>query len=1370
MSNEQPGMPHQPGNDRKNLSRRIFHAGLTRSLLLWFLLLALLPLMVVSWFSYQQSQESLYAGAVQAMTQRTALQSRFIKNWFDYRFLDLQYQAENQGNVRFLQQLVQALQASGKTPADFVGSGPWTRIVEANKTDLVNLSRTYGYFYDVLLIDKQGNVLFSLAEEVDLGTNLITGPYKETRFAHTVRQSLETGQALFSDLEHYTPSQKTTGQEVIAGFLTAPLIDDRGNKIGLFAMQINVESINALMTDRTGSGSTAVSYLVGSDLRLRSTVSNQPASRVLQTSIDTQQTARWLKEHAEQGHHDDEQETASSYPGPFGHDVLGIHHSIQLGNIHWGLIAEIDEAAALAPASRLGHLMATVVFLLFIVVLMLAVILASRLVRPLRQLLEASQLMAAGHLDQQVVVTAKNEIGLLAEAFNQMLGSRQEYERALQSSMEKSQLALDALAEQKFALDQHAIVAITDVKGDITFVNHKFTEISGYRIDELIGQNHRILNSGYHPTEFFRDMYRTIAAGNVWHGEIRNKAKGGNIYWVDTTIVPFKGKNGKPKSYVAIRADITERKHAEQELNSFKTTLDETMDCVFMFEPDTLKFFYVNAGAMKQIGYSYDELMEMKPFEIKPEYSEEDFKKAIAPMLEGKQQSINFETVHQHKDGHTIPVEIFLQYIHPVGESARFVAIVRDITERKQAEMAVEETKTRLELVISNTGVGIWDWQVQTGEVQFNERWAGIVGYTLEELAPISIDTWTHLVHPDDLQKSGALLERHFNDESANYNCEARMRHKRGHWVWVLDTGRVVERDADGKPLRMIGTHLDITEGKQAEEELIKARDAAEDAARQKAEFLANMSHEIRTPMNGVVGMTNLLLATELSSQQRSYAENTINSAEALLTIINDILDFSKIEAGKLEIEEVPFDLQTLVENVAELIAVKCREKKLEMLLHYKPGTPRFVIGDPGRIRQILLNLLSNATKFTDQGYILLTIESEKVSNDVAPIRISVQDTGVGIPADKQELIFNQFDQADGSTTRKYGGTGLGLSISKQLSVLMGGTISVASREGEGSTFTATIKLRMSGNNNTIAPAVDADDYILPAGLNTLIVDDVETAQIIIAEQIADLEMNIDTARSGEEASDKLILAAKQNNPFDIVIIDYRMPGMDGEMLAETISQNETINNAVLILVTSSPRPNDEGRIKALGFSGYLTKPTHASEISQVISIVWSAKQLIGNVFPLVTRHTLQEVKTNNRQKPHFHNTNILLAEDNFVNQMVATEMLEAYGCTVTPAGNGIEAIQLIKQRAFDLIFMDCQMPEMDGFEATLKAREHQDENSLERTPIIAFTANAMQGDKEKCLAAGMDDYISKPVHEDALEKVLTNWLPHKLISEPESA
>ena len=1090
-------------NSINSLVQRLFYTGLTRSLVLWFLLLSLLPMTIISWFSYHKSQESLYNDAVNAMSQRTTLQIRFIENWFNYRFLDIQHQAENLSNARFLQRLVKALQSSGKPPSMFVGSYQWSRIVEENKTDLVNLSRTYDYYYDLFLIDNNGNILFTLEEEDDLGTNLFTGKYKDTRFAHTARQSFKTGETLFSDLEYYKPRNDS-----VSGFLTSPLLDSNGNKIGLIAVLIEVEIINVIIKDRTGIPSTETSYLLGEDLLLRSNINNHPESHILNTKINTKQSQLWIRNSNKKTIDEDIKPKAFSYQGPFGEKVLGVHHPIHLSNINWALISEINENDALAPAHKLKQLIMSMLFFVFVVVLLLAITIADKLINPLRQLAKASQLVAKGHLNQKVTVTENNEIGQLADAFNHMLVSRQEHEVKLQESNKKIQQALDNLAEQSFALDQHAIVEITDIKGDIIFANEKFIAISGYSHDELIGQNHRITNSGYHSDEYFKNMYFTITSGKVWHGEICNKAKNGQLYWVDTTIVPFNDENGKPKTYISIRTNITARK--------------------------------------------------------------------------------------------------------------------------------------------------------------------------------------------------------------------------------------------------------------QAEKELIKARDAAEDAARMKSEFLANMSHEIRTPMNGIIGMTELLLKTDLNTKQRTYAETTLNSSDALLTIINDILDFSKIEAGKLELEEIPFDLQMLVTDVAELMAVKCRSNNLDMLLRYKPGTPRTVIGDPGRIRQILLNLLSNAVKFTEHGHVLLMLEQCNETSDTTEIHVSVQDTGIGIPKNKQSSIFNQFDQVDGSTTRKYGGTGLGLSISSQLCGMMGSSITVTSKEGEGSTFSFIMKLHKN-NKKHIKKTLRLSDYDLLKGLKTLIVDDIKTAQIIIKEQLAKLNMHIEAANSGEQALDMLLAAAKQEQPFDIVLTDFCMPKMDGEALARHISDNENLQQTILVLITSHPRQDDGKRLTALGFNGYLTKPTHAQEIPELLSAIFSAKNNHTEI-PLVTRHTIQEVKIYEQDTPLYTGIHILLAEDNAVNQLVASEMLESYGCKVTIAANGIEVINLIKQQhCFDLIFMDCQMPEMDGFEATQNVRKHENEKMITKTAIIALTASAMIGDKDKCLAVGMDDYLTKPITHDDMEKILSKWLAHKL-------
>lgn len=515
------------------------------------------------------------------------------------------------------------------------------------------------------------------------------------------------------------------------------------------------------------------------------------------------------------------------------------------------------------------------------------------------------------------------------------------------------------------------------------------------------------------------------------------------------------------------------------------------------------------------------------------------------------------------------------------------------------------------------------------------------------------------------------------------------------------------------------------------------------------------MSHEIRTPMNGIIGMANLLLDCELKTVERDYVNNIVHSADALMQIINDILDFSKIEAGKIELEEIPFDLQLLCEEVCEMMAVHAREKKIELLLRYPYNTPHLCIGDPGRVRQILFNLLSNAIKFTDNGFVLLCLQSESQSDGKVKIRVEVEDTGAGIPDDKVDIIFDKFSQADQSTARKFGGTGLGLSICKELTQLMQGEIGVRSTYGVGSTFWFTITLAedTKGTGSLVVPRETGLQ-----GLKVLVVDDNKIARTIVREHLLPHGVEVTEATSAKEA-----LKIMQERTFDAGIFDFIMPEMDGAELGRRIKDNPATRDMALLLITSSPSRDNKQTAEAIGFAGYLSKPLMHGHLCDALSIIKAARAS-GRSLPLITQHNLKEAKVGEHKgagrELEFSNVHILVVEDNPVNQTVATALLTKYGCRVTPAADGDEAVKQLKQRHYDMVFMDCQMPLMDGYEATGIIRKLEEHQKRPRVPIIAFTANVMKGDHEKCLAAGMDDYIPKPVRQGEVERVLLRWLP----------
>jgi two-component system sensor histidine kinase/response regulator len=895
-----------------------------------------------------------------------------------------------------------------------------------------------------------------------------------------------------------------------------------------------------------------------------------------------------------------------------------------------------------------------------------------------------------------------------------------------------------------------------DYLTDEIYFSPRYKEMLDYRPDEFPDHIDEWWKR-IHPDDMDLVMAATMPCvkgeRDSFRVEYRMQHKDGHWVWVMDRGANIKDKTGRVVRLAGTKTDISERKQMEASLAAERQQLQNILD------NSQLGVTFTSKGIIRFANPKFREMFDLHVGDPAVNfYVDPEERAAIVARLASHGRVENYELQAYDRQGLVRDMLINYMSFTYQGEEG-ILGWLLDISERKASEKRLQESEARLEAVTRGANLGMWDYLPQQGEAFANQTLATMLGYDprliLETTAKWSrvsrgIEIWSDLIHPDDLAAASELFMQHLQGKTDFFRAEFRLRCADGSWKWILSAGQVVERDSAGRALRMTGIHADIDELKKLQQELKMAKDTAEKATEAKSNFLANMSHEIRTPLNAIIGLSHLALQTELNPKQRNYIDKTNRSAESLLGIINDILDFSKIEAGKLEVEHIDFRLEEVFDHLANLVDLKAEEKRLELVFDLPPDLPTALIGDPLRLGQILVNLGNNAVKFTEQGEVVIGVETVEQDDKEIKLHFTVRDTGVGMPPEEQGKLFRSFSQADTSTTRRYGGTGLGLVISKKLTELMGGEIWCASEEGVGSTFHFTVQL--SKQPDKISSRFSVVPTKLRA-LRVLVVDDNSSAREILASMLAFFGLRVDQAGSGEAAL-ALLEEANDDDPYNLVIMDWMMPGMDGIETIRAI-QSDTLLSEVptVIMITAYGHKEVSQSAAEINISSFLTKPVTPSTLLEAI-------------MPAMSYETADFGRVNSRREAvkavvaSLRDARVLLVEDNEINQELALELLTANGIIAEVANNGQQALELLEKEQFDGVLMDCQMPVMDGYEATRRLRRQERFKDL---PVLAMTANAMAGDRERALAAGMNDHIAKPINVHKMFTTMAKWITPSL-------
>ncbi|MCP4348969.1 MAG: response regulator [Desulfobacterales bacterium] len=1346
----------------------IFRQGLRRTLLFWFLILSLFPMTLVSVISYINANRILYKDAENSLKLMSISKTREIGAYFNKMDTDLKLMSEMQANMQFLESLTRDLRESGKPASDFTKSFKWTMIVDEMGADLKTYQRTFGY-HDIFLVDSDGNILFSVAGEDDLGTNLFNGKYSKSLFAGACKKSLETGGPVFSDYEKYAPSNN-----IVYGFITNVIVNNNGDRIGLIAFQFPLDMINKIMQERTVIGGRTVDiYLIGEDMKMRSDSARKKEKTVLKVLIDTEQTRLWKKQINEEIDIHDMTHPASIYDGPHGEPVLGVHSDISVEGVPFGVIAEIEKQEAFASVTRLGYL---VLFLLLgtgVLVVFIAFTISRSIVRPVQTLSSGAKLVAGGKLDHEIQITTGNELGELADSFNDMV-------RNLRLTREKNE-AQDWLKTGQAELNE---------------------KMRGEPDIATLGAN--IIS--------FLAKYLKARVGAVYMADEEDRLKmiGSYAYnrrkKLSNEFMPGEGLVGQaalekthilvtdcPDDYISIHSGLGQALPGN--ILVFPLLLENTVKGV------------IELGAFSEFSDSHMVFLDQVAENI-----------AIA--------------------------------INSVGSRSR-MAMLLEQTRQQSEELQVQQE----ELKTSNEELETQTMSLKESEDRLRQQQKNL------ELTNAKLEEKTH-----DLEQQKAEITRKNDElETARNNLERKAR------------------------------ELEIT-------------------SKYKSEFLANMSHELRTPLNSLLILSRSFTDNKegnLSGKQVEAAQIINKSGNDLLALINEILDLSRIESGKtvLNIEEIP--LSRVASSIREYFSHMAEEKGIELNISLEEDLPVTMQADRQRLEQIIKNLVSNAMKFTDKGSITVSFNRPGPGADLSrsgldvhnSLAVSVKDTGIGIPKTKQLEIFEAFQQADGSTSRKYGGTGLGLSISRELAKLLGGEIQLESETGKGSTFTVFLPLETSGQTavDSGRTTVESGQTAVDSGQTT--VDRQWTAPVTRHPSPSYISDDRDNLKQGdnvilvieddpnfaeimqhqchekgfkclisEKGEDGLKLADKY--PVNAIILDIKLPGLDGWMVLDTLKVNFGTRHIPVHMMSAF----QEQAFNALkkGAIGFLTKPPMDEDVEAVFVKIndiikkemkdllvaeddpvqqQRITELIGNSdvkitgvstckeaaealgrkrydcmildfrlpdmtgldflkkmagdkaeIPPVIVYTLMEISKDEehellkyshsviikgekseerlvdetalflhrvvsrlprdkqkmisdiRDKDQlFIGKKILLADDDMRNVYALSGELEEKGMKVCAAENGVKALEVLSREIdTDLVLMDVMMPVMDGYETIRKIREQP---KYARLPVIALTAKAMKGDREKCIEAGANDYLSKPVNVDQLFSMMKIWL-----------